>query len=114
MTLNYLNEFSFFAFLLCCMTFTDFVSNITDRALIAAGLSQCMFVIMALNIVICLFAVILWAHEKYRPILFSKSLAIVAVTPTAVVTNNLNGEKVKESLNDVTVTNNDVTLQNIA
>jgi hypothetical protein len=96
------------------MTFTDFVSSITDRALIAAGLSQFMFVIMTLNIVICLFAVILWAYEKYRPTLFSKSPAIVAVTPTAIVTTNLNGEKVKESLNDITVDNLDVTLQNIA
>ena len=61
MTLHYLNEFTFFAFLLYCMNFTDFVSNITERTSIAAGLSQFMFVIMTLNIVVCLIAIIFWA-----------------------------------------------------
>ena len=77
------------------MTFTDFVSNITDRSLIAAGLSQFMFVIMTMNIVVCLLAVIVWAYEKYRPTLFGEPPAVVAVTP-AVVGNDLNGTIPKE------------------
>ena len=95
MTLHYLNEFAFFAFLLCCITFTDFVSNITDRSLIAAGLSQFMFVIMTMNILVCLLAVIVWAYEKYKPTLFGEPPAVVAVTP-AVVGNDLNGTIPKE------------------
>lgn len=112
MTLHYLNEFAFFAFLLCCMTFTDFVSNITDRTLIAAGLSQFMFVVMTFNIVVCLLAIIVWAYDKYKPMLFDESSAVAEVTP-AVVDNDLKGTILKKRPNNIKVANQEEPLQNI-
>ena len=94
------------------MTFTDFVSNITDRTLIAAGLSQFMFVVMTFNIVVCLLAIIVWAYDKYKPMLFDESSAVAEVTP-AVVDNDLNGTILKKRPNNIKVANQEEPLQNI-
>jgi len=57
--LHYLNEMAFFFVLTMCMTFTDFVEDIPTRMKTASMLSTFMFVILSLNVLICLVAIIL-------------------------------------------------------
>lgn len=57
--LHYLNETAFFFVLTMCVTFTDFVEDIPTRMKTASMLSTFMFVILALNVLICVVAIIL-------------------------------------------------------
>jgi hypothetical protein len=69
-----------------------------------------MFAIMTFNIIVCLLAIIVWAYEKYRPILLRESPTVVNMIPP-VVEKNLIGKILKRRSNKVA--NNDTTLQNI-
>jgi hypothetical protein len=69
-----------------------------------------MFAIMSFNIIVCLLAIIVWAYEKYRPILLRESPTVVNMIPP-VVEKNLIGKILKRRSNKVA--NNDTTLQNI-
>ena len=66
MTLLYLNKFAFFTFLLCCMTSTDFVSDILIRAKITTSLLKFMVFVMTINI-LDFITIVIWAYEKYKP-----------------------------------------------
>ena len=86
MILLYMNEFAFFTFLLCCMNFTDFVSDMLIRAKIATSLLEFMVFVMTTNIFVCLITIVIWAYEKYKPKLFGEPPAAVEIVP--VVDNN--------------------------
>lgn len=59
MLLHYINESAFFFFIAVCMTFTDFVSNIPTRTKTASMLTTFMFVILGLNILVCIIGIII-------------------------------------------------------
>ena len=57
--LHYINEMAFFFVITCCLTFTDFVMDIPTRMKTASMLSTFMFVILSINVLICLIGIIL-------------------------------------------------------
>jgi hypothetical protein len=63
MTLHYINELAFFFFLAMSMTFTDFVSDVITRTRIGTMLTTFMFMVLSVNIVVCLLAII-WVQRK--------------------------------------------------
>ena len=67
MGLHYFNEMIFFFFLLMCLTFTDFMSDISTRTRVASSLSVIMFVVLTINTIVCLVAIIIWGFEKFKP-----------------------------------------------
>ena len=50
---------AFFFVITCCLTFTDFVMDIPTRMKTASMLSTFMFVILSINVLICLIGIIL-------------------------------------------------------
>ena len=59
MMLHYFNEFCFFFYICMCMTFTDFVDDISTRQSTGSVLSTMMFAILSFNVIVCLIALIL-------------------------------------------------------
>jgi heme/copper-type cytochrome/quinol oxidase subunit 2 len=54
---HYFNEFAFFAYLCVCMTFTDYTDSVPTRKVVANVLTSFMFVIIGVNLVVCMVAV---------------------------------------------------------
>jgi len=56
---HYTNELAFFVVVLVCMSFTDIMTDIPTRNFTAFGLNNFVFVILGLNVIVCLVGVIL-------------------------------------------------------
>ena len=62
MALHYFNELAFFFFLTNCMTFTDFVTDVSTRARTGSMLATFMFMILCINVMVCLISII-WTNR---------------------------------------------------
>lgn len=73
MALHYINEVAFFFFILMCLTFTDFVADVQTRSKTASGLTNFMFAILVLNIVICVASIVMNKKQYCFPSKWLKS-----------------------------------------
>jgi len=64
MTLHYINEFTYFFFISMNMTFTDFLIDQPMRASVANMLNLMMFLVMAINVFVCLVSIV-FTHKQF-------------------------------------------------